>query len=479
VAPYFDVYSGEIIAVGSNVRRVLEALNADDFGSRVESIVLLAEETSSDLVMGGLKAIESLRAESDVLKSMPADLQLIPRKLPADDSEINLSHMSLCVTMECNFRCEYCSYSGGFEQERAHKPLAMTTELAFRAIDVFLNHTKEEQPALTFYGGEPLLEKRLIKECIAYASKKHDRMFFVVTTNGSLLDSETLTFFEEHNVTCFVSFDGPKHIQDMGRMFASGGETYDRVIANLENAARTHEKYFRKKIIIHATTVLDNEFEKTADFFANHPVLNNLKLSVGLRNAAYLNESASALLKKTKHSLNSVEPAKQRFIEALSNGKLNLNRADHFIFNRMIRSILDRQRSPFSKNWMPGGNCNLGEFRMLTDPFGDFYICEKTCRTPVVGNVHNGIDLDAMRKIEEDFLSTCDPCYKCWTIRSCTICYQHIYYHGIEQDKKDRICEQSRRNHHWSLRLIAETLEKYPRAFEDYTFDDESRLSRL
>lgn len=56
---------------------------------------------------------------------------------------------------------------------RQHNSQRMSFETAKKAIDFFLKRTSEvNYIRLGFYGGEPLLEFDLIKQCVAYINSK-------------------------------------------------------------------------------------------------------------------------------------------------------------------------------------------------------------------------------------------------------------------------------------------------------------------
>jgi len=79
--------------------------------------------------------------------------------------------MQLCleVTEACNMRCKYCAYSGGYPYNRRHGSRYMDFGTAKAAIDYFLPRaSSEEGVAIGFYGGEPLLNFKLIRECVEY-----------------------------------------------------------------------------------------------------------------------------------------------------------------------------------------------------------------------------------------------------------------------------------------------------------------------
>ena len=100
-------------------------------------------------------------------------------------AEHYMGNLILQVTQQCNLRCKYCAYSGNY-YNRSHTSNRMDFETAKKAIDFYLKRSeKADQLALSFYGGEPLLEFELIKKCVSYIlQRKGDKkILFTMTTN--------------------------------------------------------------------------------------------------------------------------------------------------------------------------------------------------------------------------------------------------------------------------------------------------------
>ncbi|MEY2632500.1 MAG: hypothetical protein RIR00_1154, partial [Pseudomonadota bacterium] len=139
--------------------------------------------------------------------------------------------VALLITQKCNFRCTYCygdggSYGGGG---------LMKKDTAFRTIDWLIGQSGDEPKlTVTFFGGEPLLNFKLLKEVVAYArsegAKVGKTFGFTVTTNGSLLTDEVLAYFKENDVAPVVSMDGPKEINDAQRPDTKGKGTYEQIV---------------------------------------------------------------------------------------------------------------------------------------------------------------------------------------------------------------------------------------------------------
>ncbi len=120
------------------------------------------------------------------------------------------SSFSLILTGECNFSCSYCY------QEK--DGLFLDPAAIEKAIGFFFPRFDKECSIL-FYGGEPLLAKDTIRRAV-YAVKAENRrqsknIQYSISTNGSLLDDDTLRLFDQNRFTVLLSFDG--RAQDKSR----------------------------------------------------------------------------------------------------------------------------------------------------------------------------------------------------------------------------------------------------------------------
>jgi putative peptide-modifying radical SAM enzyme len=158
------------------------------------------------------------------------------------------------LTTRCNLKCSYCygkscedfgSDFHGLEIDYSIPPILQYD------IGVLRDFLKDDpEPRIVFYGGEPLLEIRKLKEIM----KAFPRARFVIQTNGLLLDkldSEYTSRFE----SIFVSLDGDEELTD----FYRGKGTYGRVASNLR---RIRENGFVGEVVARMTVDEQTEIDK-------------------------------------------------------------------------------------------------------------------------------------------------------------------------------------------------------------------------
>lgn len=138
--------------------------------------------------------------------------------------------VTLFLTHNCNLRCKYC-----FNGESVNKEMSM--EVAEKAVD-FLYKKLSPLYELTFFGGEPLLKFDLIKHIIEYANSTYpDKIqytYFMLNTNGTILNYEIKEFVLKNKFLVLLSVDGGKRVHDLNRITSANQGSYDLIMKNVE-----------------------------------------------------------------------------------------------------------------------------------------------------------------------------------------------------------------------------------------------------
>ena len=174
-----------------------------------------------------------------------------------------MQYIILQVTQECNLRCKYCVYGGGYEN-RTHAHEFMTWDLAQKSLDYFLEHSGQmEELTVGFYGGEPMLQMDLIKKCVAYMEMRvpDRRVGYTMTTNGTLLTVERAKYLLEKDFNVVISLDGAKEDHDKNRVFKDSGKgSFEVIMKNLNEIKKECPEFLKK---VSFNTVLNSN----CDFF--------------------------------------------------------------------------------------------------------------------------------------------------------------------------------------------------------------------
>lgn len=122
----------------------------------------------------------------------------------------------LVITESCNLRCRYC-----YETNKSARVMEFDT--AKRILDSEFSAVKNtnKKIVIQFFGGEPMLEFKLIKQIYDYIHKEQfvNYEYCFVVTNGTVLPYEERKWILQHkeDFICGLSLDGTKEVQDHNR----------------------------------------------------------------------------------------------------------------------------------------------------------------------------------------------------------------------------------------------------------------------
>lgn len=144
----------------------------------------------------------------------------------------------LMTAQGCNFSCDYCPIP---ELSKKFGSTLLSSENAMMGIDLWLRHIRTVYSPdlnyyLIFYGGEPLLNKPVIKASLDYLEKKKNetklpqKINVMIATNGSLIDDETIALCKKYEITVVVGLDGKEKENDSLRKDQKGKGTYRQTI---------------------------------------------------------------------------------------------------------------------------------------------------------------------------------------------------------------------------------------------------------
>ncbi|WP_156077231.1 radical SAM/SPASM domain-containing protein [Saccharothrix sp. NRRL B-16314] len=180
--------------------------------------------------------LDAARRDPDprVLDALLADLGVdAPRQI--DDTTPDpppVRALSLAVAQKCNLGCTYCyAQQGDFGGPAKNMPAAT----AFTAVDtLFRQAAPGERVNLAFLGGEPMMNRPVVRAATEYAEVVSGRtgvpVTFSITTNGTLLTPEDGEFFEDHAFAVTISLDGVGARHDLLRPHRDGLSSYQRIM---------------------------------------------------------------------------------------------------------------------------------------------------------------------------------------------------------------------------------------------------------
>lgn len=184
--------------------------------------------------------------DTGIVVTVESEKQLI-EKLVKQTTDNQFQGLYLITTTSCNLDCDYCFYRSSASGSLKHREF-MEFEIAKMAIDEFKkvvdNNIKTDGywQQITFYGGEPMLNKKLLMEAIPYARKVFNDCWtdLVINTNLTILDDDLIKLFKDNKVIIEVSIDGNRNLHDLHRKTIDGKGSYDVVIKNAKTLVKNN-----------------------------------------------------------------------------------------------------------------------------------------------------------------------------------------------------------------------------------------------
>jgi uncharacterized protein len=123
------------------------------------------------------------------------------------------------LSNSCNLACSYC-----FAKE-AHNKGTMSMDKIVKIVDFIVDNTKSIAIFSFIGGGEPTINWEIFQKTINYIQKRckesQIKPDFRLTTNGTLLDFQKISFLKEKKISVSVSFDILPDIQNQQRKTAN------------------------------------------------------------------------------------------------------------------------------------------------------------------------------------------------------------------------------------------------------------------
>lgn len=363
------------------------------------------------------------------------------------DAISNLTQVVFEVTTSCNMRCRYCCYGNGYTtfQKRTHGNLSLDKakvmlDYIANALCGTANKSTDTKFAISFYGGEPLLNIGLIKQIVEYAKTlnlKGRRLNFSMTTNAVHL-ANNMDFLKENDFHILVSLDGARK-HNRYRLYPNQEETFDDVISNLKKVQEKYPDWFKtirfNSVYTNLSDVKEiieffrSNFNRVSTFSPLHPTSPDAPESDTIN--AMLKRFAIPEDMEEDTDLISKNPKVKLIYDLILRSSFNFFVTENEALNMDDESHI-----------LPTGTCIPFSKRLFVDHNGGIHPCEKVCRDEPLGYVDASNVYLPFEKIANDhnkllqkMLPLCQRCYK---QKVCTRCLRE------RGSKCDEYCDINR-----------------------------------
>lgn len=354
--------------------------------------------------------------------------------------------VTLQITQQCNLRCKYCPYSGNYNM-RSHSSKTMKLDMVTRCIDYLVLHSRDLNTVnVGFYGGEPLLSYKIIRDAVKYATEKYPNKSFTynITTNGTIFNDEILAFLESNNFSVLISLDGPKENHDANRIFASTGKGSFDVI--MQNISYIKEKYNKLYKTLTFNAVLDPALDATcaSKFFIQCEALEGTQITASIVSNDYRKNTIT--IGKEFYIHDDEEHFRYMMYKLGRIDRSKISKIAEGKFNQMLfqLSIFKIKTISIGESTHPSGPCVPGTRKLFINADGIFFPCESVSETEgmSIGTIEDGFNVEKVKLLLNVGKLTAEKCKRCWGIRLCPqCCMMADDLNGISASKRAQQCE--------------------------------------
>ena len=215
----FNCRTGAMVRVPAPLRPILEPLLVAD-GFDLEAVPAAARDLVGDLAEASFFVAEGFD-----------EIEAVKRRLRR--ARVDTLALTVLPTIACNLRCVYC-----FQARRGSLMSDATCDALVAEVERRVREEGIERMVVDWFGGEPLLAHRLIRDLSARLMAIADRHRLPyrasMATNGTLLDEGMVEMLAAAGLESIqITLDGPPAVHDRRRPGAGGGPSFDAVLRGI------------------------------------------------------------------------------------------------------------------------------------------------------------------------------------------------------------------------------------------------------
>jgi uncharacterized protein len=441
--------SAAVLGVDDVSAAVLDAVAARP-RSPEDIVTDLSDRYSKSDIDESLAELVRVRA----LNHIDAPVRRAPKILPL--VPVPLSTMVLNVTNQCNLSCTYCYEYGEdkiVQTENGRQPKWMSEETARESVD-FLLRESGRVAHMTFFGGETLLNFKVLKSAVTYAlaraAELGKEIDFSLTTNATLLKPEVIEFLAEHRFGVTISIDGPPDLQNKFRVFHNGKGSYDLIAPKI-----------RELLARHRSRPIGARVTLTKETLQVRRIYDHLTKEIGFWEVGFA-PVTSAPGRAHAFGEDGFAQVLADF-QDLAGDYLQAALANRHHGFSNVRETLEEIHKGASKAWP----CGAGFGLLGVSTSGDVNLCHRFAGSDDhrLGHVTTGIDRDMQRAfLDAHHVSNKTDCQTCWARPLCAGgCYHEAHTrHGSTERPNLHYCEWIRGWTDTCLKIYGELSEKNP-----------------
>lgn len=434
-----------------------------------------AHEKSTEIDSYYSKKYTYLKEHDFFGTARPFQFEAILSENIVKDNIIRTKQIVFETTDHCNLKCQYCSL-GKLYNFSKNESKNINTEYALNFLKyIFEIKQKRTKLAISFFGGEPLVNfhfiERIIEEAKLLNSKKELDLTFNMTTNATLID-KYIDYIVCNNIRLLISLDGDEEAQSYRTYADNNKNSFHKVIKNLDMIQQKYPEYFINQISFNAVLHNRNSVKSIYNFIYNkyHKIPRISQL-----NPDHINPEKKDIFKEMFHGRmeseiefqkedsNLLPIVKERLIPFDESKKFLKNYSLNFYLSNLLNLLYDQLDS------IPTGTCLPFQTKMFLNTCHDLLPCEKVSYKHSLGKVDNQISIDIKRitqKYNSYFMHCKNVCQHCYSGKACSTCLLNL--ENLEKsDMGEFVCPDFQDEEAFKNKLyrIFSYLEKSPNDF--------------
>jgi uncharacterized protein len=340
------------------------------------------------------------------------------------------------VTDCCNLKCSYCTQGELYEASDNKAGKNINIHSAIKLLKYIFNllpYNKRNKFGIGFYGGEPLLNIKFIKQIVEIVpqlnAEKQIDITYLMTTNATLIHKH-IDFLVENKFRLLISLDGNEENHSY-RVFGNNNKsTHRTVIENIDKIKRKYPEYFASNINFNAVLHNRNSVKEIYEFIYTR--YNKIPRIAEL-NMLYTKPDERGVLKKMFHSKQKSETEySKEYANQLPHTELSMyneliNFLKYLSVNYYISNITNFLHN--EEKYLPTSTCLPFSKKTFLTNRNELLTCERIGNNYTLGIINQDVEIDIQGITQQYnfyYESLKKVCQYCYLYRFCGLCMFQI-----------------------------------------------------
>lgn len=340
------------------------------------------------------------------------------------------------VTDSCNLKCSYCAQGELYESSDRKIAKNINIDAAIKLLKYFFNLfpcNKKNKLGIGFYGGEPLLNIKFIKQIVDIIpqlnEKKQIDITYLMTTNATLVHKH-IDFLVENDFHLLISLDGNEKNHSYRIFDNNKKNSHPVVIANIDMIKKKYPDYFENNINFNAVLHNRNSVKEIYEFIYTR--YNKIPRIAEL-NMRYIKPEERDVLERMFHNKQKSETEyKNEDTNKLPHNELSTYRElVNFLKYISINYYIANVTNVFHKEekYFPTSTCLPFSKKTFLTNRNKILTCERIGNKYILGTVNQDVEIDIegiTKQYNFYYEGLKRVCQYCYAYRFCGLCMFQI-----------------------------------------------------